>query len=660
MTIQYIEDATTGVPDNKNSWVRVPTSVSSVGSPWNLVNDRFDKTAEFAETSFDYTTDFISHLEDLLKEVNDYEVPDIEVDLPERFDIDIKARPNMSELNLDTTNWPKNTAGKPSLVDLPDIPGVEIPSLTATPPSYLQISPPDIKSIKLPEGPPSLAQPVLPVEPDYVLPDPPTLGDLKLPEVPDIQIPIFDKSLKDITIEIPVPESFAWQESPYNSEIWSSFLVKVRDGIINGGTGLNPEVEQAIFDRAKYRQLIENDKAYREVEHYFSARGYELPPGAMASRLAEVTVEILRANTDLNEKVMIEQAKLAQDNTHFMLEMGRQAEVILREFHNAQEDRTLEAAKAVVALSVDVINAHISRQNVHIEVYKAEVAIYGELVRAALSQVELFKAQVDGVKVSAEVQRVQVEIYKAQVGVAETAARIYSIRLEGTKILQQLEALKIEVYKAEIDIYSASIAAEKTKIDIYSAKIEAEKIKAITYGEQIKAHVSEIDARKTELGIQIAKLTAASQHNSAELDRYKTELGAYQIEVDTKAKVIGANVDAYRADVTAYIAENSAHESYYSIKMKEMDVSIQEAQFNLTKAVAEVETTTQAYVSLKELEVKGTEGVMSVSAQLAASALSAVHASASYGYSGSTGLNHSFSYGAQISESHSVPHDPPQ
>lgn len=652
-----IRDITEGKPDNETAWVRIPDTWSSVGSPWELVEGRFDKTAYFAETAFGYTTEYMGQISDFLKELEVYKVPDIEVDSPEISHLPIETRPHMSDLGLDTTEWPKNDAIKPDLETLPDIPYIEIPTSSVRPPSYTDIASPETVTPTEPARP-VIGNIALPSEPSYIFPEPPTLDSLNLPAPPNITIPTFDASF--IEIDIPTPATFNWNASPYNSDVWKTLLDQVITGMTSDRPAFTAEVEQMIFDRAKYRQLMSNDKAYREVEKYFSSRGYRMPPGAMAARLAEISVEILKADTDLNEQIAIEMARLTQSNKHFMIEAGRQAEGILRDFHSAQENRALEAAKTVVTTSIEVMNGYIQKQNAYVEIYKAEASVYGERIRGALGQVEIYKAEVEGVKVSAEVQKVQVDIYEAQISAVEIMARIYSIRMEGAKIFNEIEKTKIDIYKADTEVYAAKMAIEKLKVDIYTAQVEAEKTKAITYSEQIKGFIAEIEAKKTELGFHLAVLQGKAQKNDSELRRYQTELSAYQIEVDTKAKQIGAVVDAFGAEVEAYKAETSAQESYYSVKIKEIDVAISEAKFNLDKAVAEIDAATKGYIAIKELQLKGTEGIMSVSAQLAASSLSAVHASANYGYSGNEGYSHSFNYGASISENHSIPHDPPQ
>lgn len=634
-------------------YVDIPEYSNPIGSPWNLIEGRFATSAEYASNAMVQAGEFTDALAEILNDLTDYTVPTIDVP-----SINVPAYggsiPDVGDLEVSEFTPP--VVVKPVLDDL-DTSGItyEAPALQVTPPSIVNPGAPDVEYPETPIAP-SITNLSVPAIPEYDMPNPPVIDEVSVPTPPNLTIPTFDSTF--IEYDIPVPASFNWSESPYNSEIWATLLDKTLEGIINGGTGLDPDVEQAIFDRAKHRQLYENDKAYREVELFFSSRGFQLPPGAMAAKLQEVSQAILRENTDLNEKVMIEQAELAQKNTHFMLEMGRQAESILRDFHKSQEDRSLNTAKTLVDSSVAIVNAYVARYNAQVEKYRADAAIFKERVQAALAKVELYKAEMDGAKVNAEVQLVKVEIYKVQISAIEVVMRLYTTQLEGVKLKQQLEMLKVEIYKANTDVYSALINAEKLKVDVYLATSEAEKNKIIIYSEQIKAYAAEVDAKKTELQAKVAALEGKISKNSADIEAYKAEINYYESQVSGQARIIGAQAQVFSAKASAISSESQAQSAFYGVKIKELDVQLQAAGLQLQGAIAEINASVQSYVALKELQVKTTEGAMQVSAQLAASALSAVHASATYGFSGSRSESGSWSYGADASENHSIPHDP--
>lgn len=656
---QYISNVTKGAPDNITSFVRMPTTFSGVGSSRSLVEGRFDKTAELSQTAFDNALDFKDRLEGLIGELEDFKIEPIEIDRPEIDYPDVRPIKTIGDSGIPAIIWPSNESEKPSLQDLPVVTGVDTNLTPITPPEYISPPQPEIGNIESPSTP-TINRVPIPEEPAYTFPVEPVITDLVVPDTPQLVIPEFDDTLEIIEENLCLPSGFNWESSPYNSEIWETFLQKVLKGLNEGGTGLSPEVEQAIYNRAIYRQQLENDKAVSNAENYFAAKGFTLPPGAVASRVQEISIEILRANTDLNEKIAIGQAELAQKNEHFYIEMARQAEVILREFFSTQENRMLEAAKTTVLMGIEIFKSYVTKQSLKIEIYKTKLSVYIERVKATLAKVDIFKAEIEAVIAASNLQRTKVELYSAQVGALEVLGKFYNTRLQAVEIAQRIENTKIDLFKIEVEVYSAKLAAEKNKVDIFSALNDAERTKAMTYGEKVKARISELEAKKIELEVQVQNLNAIIQSNSAELDRYKSELTAYSIQVDSKAKEVGANVEAYKAEISAYIAENSSYDSYYSAKLKEAELALQEAKLNLDLQVAQISAKNESYQAIKKLQLGATEGVMNVSSQLTASALTAVNASASYGYSGSENFGHQFSFGAQISESHSIPHDPPQ
>ena len=537
-------------------------------------------------------------------------------------------------------------------------------------------------------------------------------------------------------------------------------------------------MQDEIYARAREQVRVANDKAYREVEEYFAARNFPLPPGAMAGRLAEVSQEISRNERDMAGKIMIDMSdqrrkdtytllEMVQKDVHFMLdavqknalfmvennqkdfhfitgtnqenarfmitsimqvdefnkklnsarlefvedknldidkfeithrtknrefaelynqkdrlgieelnqkgelaildanirqdqfssELARQLEAILRDFHNAQQNRSLEAAKAVAQHSIAIVNAYIARYNARIDKYKADAMIYTEQVKALLIEVELYKAEMEGAKVAAEVQKLQVDVYTAQIEAINTIAKMYATQLEGSKILADLERLKIDVFKAEIEIYLGKLQGQKITMDIYAVDVNADKTQVQAYGEEIRAYTSAVQANKAIMETEIANLEAKVKTNLALVEEYKALLQSWGIEVDVVAKRIEGDTRVYEAEVKGYTAEVSAEVSYHNGQLKQIDNTIQQARFNLELEVARVNSVNENYMALQELSLKGTEGVMSVTAQLAASALSAVNASASYGFSGSRSHGTSWSFNAAASESHSFLHD---
>ena len=602
----------------------------------SLVYEQFDRTANYAAESFKMTQDYMKNLQDLLDELEVPSTDPIDVQPPDIPELDYGNRPDIGNLEL-SPNWPQ-VPFAPTLDDLPDISDVQIPVMTFRPPDYNMPETPDLDTVTPPGDLPQINMPEVPTAPNISLPDPPALNEIILPSPPDIRIPIFDSELPPVIIE--VPGEFNWQETPYNSDIWCDLLDNVLHGLQYGGTGLDPEVEQEIWDRAKRRQSIEDDATMRKIRDTYSARGYDMPPGALAGAEIEAYRNADLNKQNLNSDIAVKQAELAQANTNFILDKGVQLEQILRGFHETQANRSFEAAKMIFQSGIEIMNARIAKSNLELEKYKADAAVYESRVRAALTAVEVYKAQVEAARVSSDIQKNLVDIYEKQIAAMDTYVRMYSAQMDAVKVAAQIEQIKMEIFNLETKAYIARMEGEKIKFDVYATQVDAEKAKAAMYA-------------KTQLEAENMKLEAVLKQNTMDIEKYRGELAGYTAEIDAIKSQISAEVDLYRADISAYTAELGAQEIEYSAKMKYIEAKIQEARFNLEKAVAEVKAATEGYVAIKQLQEKGTEGVMGTSAQLCASAMNAVHASASISDSNSRGWSQSTSHGESISESHS-------
>lgn len=151
--------------------------------------------------------------------------------------------------------------------------------------------------------------------------------------------------------------SVNWTEGAYDTTLFQTLLTRLTNDLQLGATGLDASVEAEIIARAQARQDIIDDKQEQEALEFFSSRGFTLPTGAMQAAVAELANERARNRADLNGKVMIEQAELAQKNSQFIIGMAKDVEVMLREFFNKVNDRALDYAKAIAQLREKIAEA---------------------------------------------------------------------------------------------------------------------------------------------------------------------------------------------------------------------------------------------------------------------------------------------------------------
>lgn len=249
--------------------------------------------------------------------------------------------------------------------------------------------------------------------------------------------PVFDSTITVSRPAIgtlkPLPE-FDFLTSDLDT-LRNSIIDKLMALVADGTTGIDPTVEQAIFDRAKSRQEVDNARLYTETEQYFSARGFAVPTGAMSARLQEINIEIARNNSYLNSDIAIEQAKLAQTNFQFVVEKGSAIITQLTEL-------SLKAVLDFNRGTIEVFTANV-------EAYKQEITRVLSLIEAQskiyTAEAEVYKAvaSVDNADIAAQVEIAKISLQEASLK-AELELKRVSTELEAAMKLHQLQVAAYE------------------------------------------------------------------------------------------------------------------------------------------------------------------------------------------------------------------------
>lgn len=639
----------------EGTYISIPERVTNRGSE-DLIGERFDLSQYFATESYNNAKLYMVQLYELVQTLA---LPDLsgvgEVEIPEILPLDFTKRPNIAALELDT-DIPSPDIAAPNFVSVPTIPTFNMPTIGFSPPQWNALNKPVLNEITAPPDIPSISVPTIPTMPTIKLPDAPILASITIPAAPESILPVFDAQRP--TEELNLPEPFAYNEPIYQSDMWTELMAKILDDIRNGGTGLAIDVEESIWTRARMRLEDERAAKLRQVEQKFGPSGFNLPQGAFVGALLDIDKEWIRNLRTAGIDISVEQAKLAQTNSQFIVEQGIKCEEILRKFFNDQNNRILDANKQIALVGIEVFKSAVELHNARVEQYKAEAAVFESRVRAAQQEIELFKSKVEASKVSAEVQALLVDIYQKQVQAVESQIKIYATQLESAKIQADVNGSTIQAYKVYVDAYIARLGGEKLKLEIYQTELDGERAKSDIYKSQVEAFSASVsaEAKRTDANIAIADSTI--KQNNAKVELYKADLYAYSTRIDALLKAISAKVTGFTAEVSAYSAETSAETAYYGVKEAEIRTRIEAATMKLQKAIAEIEAVTKGYTSLNALKLEGVKGIMDVSAQLTSAALAAVHASVSRGHNTSYGWSENFNESAHLSESHNFDETP--
>ena len=238
------------------------------------------------------------------------------------------------------------------------------------------------------------------------------LEDLEVPstdiEIPEIEIPDINidppPTLDELDIDFTLPSDFPEMPAYVEGDIEESLTVvfdNIYATIDTGGSGITEEVEDAIYDRARSRLDEEFRDELEKLENLYSSRGHVAPPGALAGIMTRLSSELVRKSGDLNNDILVNQTKLAQQQTQFALTM-----------------------------CVELFKTHLQKYAVQVTAYGEAIKGYAVQVQAVLAvieaQVKLFEADIKQYIATVEMQKAYFETLATKITMELQKAKITS------------------------------------------------------------------------------------------------------------------------------------------------------------------------------------------------------------------------------------------
>ena len=518
------------------------------------------------------------------------------------------------------------------------------PEPNYTDPGFNIPSPPSVVWPTGPSDPPGITDISIPEAPTITLPAVPSLGGVVIPSPPEYNIPEFEWELPTENLDPPEP-MFAWNEAEYNSEIKERLQTEIYNNLVNGGSGLSNATEQAIYDRAVSRMTDEEQLAMDQMLDFFAGRGFDLPPGALSGQMLEMNNKVLARREDLNNDILIQQSKLAQVNTHFIIDKAIALEKNLMDYTNQFQTRAFEAAKFLVQSAVIIFQVKVESYKAKLDVYRSQAEVYKARIQGEIAKAEFYRVQIEGVKASVMVQGLLVEAYKAQVEASNALIQLYVAEMEGARINASINEIRIKSYAAEVQAYSAKVAAVSERYRGYQAQIAGEVSKAEMYKAQVEGYGARVEAYKAQVQADAIVLEQhigvnrdATEVFKALVQKYMADVEAASKKAEIEAKNEGLKIESYKVEGTKYGIQLDAAAKSYIGAIEEL------------KAKADVE------IKAAELEIKsiiGKQDIIQGSLRAATQVASQMGAAAIAGVNASVSLQHGESRSDSTSNSYS-------
>lgn len=313
--------------------------------------------------------------------------------------------------------------------------------------------------------------------------------------------------------------TLTWAEAVLPSELFTAFKTKILADL-SGGTGLAPEVEAAIYTRAKTRQQVDRLAEYDRINNAAGDMQFAYPSGVLLSALAGFGVGANRMDADIENTIIVAQGELAQKNVLNAMEQAKALEGLLRQTRSEESQRALETMKSVAELAIQNFSAQVQKFIGVWEGRKVKVQAQVESLRGVLDafkgEVELFAAQNNAqesqINAVTAYNKGLVEVFTGESQAYGEAERAISSRNDS-----KVKLLAAQISNADLDL-RAQIAESEALIQAYTAEQSIR--------ERIVGGVSNIAA-------QVSASLLAAVH---------TSLGASYNASESSSKSYGAHI----------------------------------------------------------------------------------------------------------------------
>lgn len=425
-----------------------------------------------------------------------------------------------------------------------------------------------------------------PDAPELLIPDMPTFKEREVPNAPEVNLPDFTGTMPDDPSDLSDPSGkLSHAEDRFNAysdklkslaRDWVDAqnpahfaqLAKMEaklDAYLNGGTGIQEEVETAIINRAREQQSRNAEATKQAAYDEAASRGFTLPNGALMSAVARARQEaannVHKAITDL----AVAQMEMEQKNLQFAISTSASLRTLMVNAAiswagqlNALRDQAFEFVKTEVSTAIEIHNATIRIYSACVDAYRVAASVYDTQIKVALSKIDVFRAQIEALKIQTDADQSKVSLYNAQIASLSAISSLYQSRVDAAKGRASLEKIKLEIYQAETQTFSSQVQAKNAEWSAYTAQLAGDEAKLRKYNAQLQSYNYELDAYQKQIAAKIAEADAVSKENQTTTDRYQAMVQAYTATVDAESKRAMAENENNRQILTAFNAEISA------------------------------------------------------------------------------------------------------
>jgi hypothetical protein len=378
----------------------------------------------------------------------------------------------------------------------------------------------------------------------------------------------------------------------YHTQI-SGINAKLAD-YLNGGTGLSPEIEARIQERARSRDLGDARRAADAAWEETAGRGFTVPGGAVFSGIRRSRQAASDNLAKSSNEIAIAQALREQANLQWAVgqvaSLTNAALSAALSYHGNLvqiNGQSLQAAKDVLGAIVESYNLSIRAFEARLGAYKAEADVFDTRLKSAMALRELYESEIRALQAMTTIDQSKIAIYREQINALQALASVYRTRIEAVVSEANVERVKLDLFKSQVEAFSATAQVKESEYRGYSAAINGQESLVKLYSEQVQAHNSVLSGIRLRVDAQSEVVRSQALTNQARATQYKSTVDAFSAIVDARSNVSRTQLENQRQVLNAFEVQSNA-----TIKTAELQstVYVKNAEIIIKDTTLQIET----------------------------------------------------------------------
>jgi hypothetical protein len=477
------------------------------------------------------------------------------------------------------------------------------------------------------------------------LPAPPSLLTINVVGFNGVDLPTFDEAVPELTLVAPEVVSYD-PGSLYTSAMLEALKTTLQARFTTGGTGLAPDVENALWDRGREREARQKADAIAQLDR-MEAMGFSLPPGVYLDARLKIENEYTASVAGVNREVMIKAAELEQQNVLKAIDSSIQLEQLLVQNWNNFEQRRFDAFRYTTEAGIAIYNGKVEQYKAYLDAFRARISVYEAQIKGEMAKVDVFRAQIAAEQSKVDMNKALIDQWRVETDVALSAIRVYEAEVNAIQIKAQLEKLKVDIYGEQVRGFAAQINAYTAQVEGFKAVTMAETAKQDAFKSSVDAYTAQVGAAAKRVDLRIEQFKAQIAGKEQEYIGYKAQVDGAIAQTNALAQYNTTVAETFRAQV-------SANSAYNDMLTKQWSVTADQIQKTTEIAVALAKANGELAVSSRSIALEAAKVGGQVSAQVAAAALNGFNWSVNQSWSDSNANSFAASISNSVSQSTST------